>query len=168
MKLHLYEKKKFVFVVQIMTSKQEGESKTEAQTLQILPAEVDVAFINKLKDVFGIEGARAVLRLIRAMLIRKMHTVLVWGNWYLTKLDIAGLRLRVTVSRYYGDLVYEITIRAIIEDIDPLLIKKNLRDIYKMAGIDKEQEKIARDIEAVVAKYIREQQLEEEELEATT
>jgi hypothetical protein len=95
-----------------------------------------------------------------------MHTVLVWGNWYLTKLDVAGLKLRVSLSRYYGDLVYEITIRAIIEDIDPVLIRKNLRDIYKMAGIDKEQEKVARDIEAIVAKHIQEHQLEEEEIEA--
>ena len=151
-----------------MISKHEVETKTGTQTLQILPTEVDVTFVNKLKDVFGIEGARAVLRLIRSMLIRKMHTVLVWGNWYLTKLDVAGLKLRVSISRYYGDLVYEITIRAIIEDIDPVLIKKNLREIYKMAKIDKEAEKITRDIEEIVARHIREHQLEEEELEAST
>jgi len=151
-----------------MISKHEAETKTGTQTLQILPTEVDVTFVNKLKDVFGIEGARAVLRLIRSMLIRKMHTVLVWGNWYLTKLDVAGLKLRVSISRYYGDLVYEITIRAIIEDIDPVLIKKNLREIYKMAKIDKEAEKITRDIEEIVARHIREHQLEEEELEAST
>jgi hypothetical protein len=150
-----------------MISKPESETKTETQTLQILPGEVDVTFVNKLKDVFGIEGARAVLRLIRSMLIRKMHTVLVWGNWYLTKLDIAGLKLRVSISRYYGDLVYEITIRAIIEDIDPILIKKNLREIYKMARIDKELEKTTRDIEEIVARHIRERQIEEEEIEAS-
>jgi len=151
-----------------MISKHEVETKTETKTLQILPTEVDVTFVNKLKDVFGIEGARAVLRLIRSMLIRKLHTVLVWGNWYLTKLDVAGLKLRVSISRYYGDLVYEITIRATIEDIDPVLIKKNLREIYKMAKIDKEAEKVARDIEEIVARHIKEHQLEEEELEAST
>jgi len=150
-----------------MISSQKQSENTSGKTLQLLPLESEVAFVNKLKDVFGIEGARAVLRLIRAMLIRKMHSVLVWGNWYLTKLDVAGLKLRVSISRYYGDLVYEITIRAMIEDIDPLLIKKNLRDIYKMAGIDKEQEKVTRDIETVVARYIQEQSLEEEEIEVS-
>jgi hypothetical protein len=161
------EIKNQVFEVQIMISSQKQLENTSEKSLQILPLETEVGFINKLKDVFGIEGARAVLRLIRALLIRKMHTVLVWGNWYLTKLDVAGLKLRVSLSRYYGDLVYEITIRAIIEDIDPLLIKKNLRDIYKMAGIDKEQEKVARDIETVVAKHIQEHSLEEEEIEVS-
>ena len=150
-----------------MISSQKQSENTSGKTLQLLPLESEAAFVNKLKDVFGIEGARAVLRLIRAMLIRKMHSVLVWGNWYLTKLDVAGLKLRVSISRYYGDLVYEITIRAMIEDIDPLLIKKNLRDIYKMAGIDKEQEKVTRDIETVVARYIQEQSLEEEEIEVS-
>ena len=161
------EIKNSVFEVQIMISSQKQSENTSGKTLQLLPLESEVAFVNKLKDVFGIEGARAVLRLIRAMLIRKMHSVLVWGNWYLTKLDVAGLKLRVSISRYYGDLVYEITIRAMIEDIDPLLIKKNLRDIYKMAGIDKEQEKVTRDIETVVARYIQEQSLEEEEIEVS-
>jgi hypothetical protein len=132
----------------------------------VLPTELEVKFVDRLKDVFGIEGTRAVLRLIRAVIMRRLHGILTWANWYLTKLDIAGLKIRVNASRYFGDLVYEVNIRVLIEDIDPILIRKHLKVLYKMAKIDKDQERVTRELEEIVAKYMKEDLLEEEEFQA--
>lgn len=132
----------------------------------MLPTELEVKFVDRLKDVFGIEGTRAVLRLIRAVIMRRLHGILTWANWYLTKLDIAGLKIRVNASRYFGDLVYEVNIRVLIEDIDPILIRKHLKVLYKMAKIDKDQERVTRELEEIVAKYMKEDLLEEEEFQA--
>lgn len=123
-------------------------------------------FVDRLKDVFGIEGTRAVLRLIRAVIMRRLHGILTWANWYLTKLDIAGLKIRVHSSRYFGDLVYEVNIRVLVEDIDPILIRKHLKVLYKMAKIDKDQERVTRELEEIVAKFMKEDLLEEEEFQA--
>jgi len=125
-----------------------------------------VKFVDRLKDVFGIEGTRAVLRLIRAVIMRRLHGILTWANWYLTKLDIAGLKIRVHSSRYFGDLVYEVNIRVLVEDIDPILIRKHLKVLYKMAKIDKDQERVTRELEEIVAKFMKEDLLEEEEFQA--
>jgi hypothetical protein len=132
----------------------------------VLPTELEVKFVDRLKDVFGIEGTRAVLRLIWAVIMRRLHGILTWANWYLTKLDIAGLKVRVNSSRYFGDLVYEINIRVMVEDIDPILIRKHLKVLYKMAKIDKDQERVTRELEEIVAKFMKEDLLEEAELQA--
>jgi len=138
----------------------DDQNKRQA-SMPILPTSSDTAFVDKLKDTFGVEETREILRLIRAIIMRRMHSILVWSNWYLTKLDITGLKLRTTYSRYFGNLVYEITIRVSLEDIDPMLIKRNLKQLYKMAKLDKDQERVTREIEAIVEKYSKEKEFEE-------
>jgi len=135
--------------------------KDQQKQIQILPGSLEADFVSKLKEVFGAEETREILRLIRAIIMRRMHSILIWSNWYLTKLDIAGLKIRTTYSRYFGNLVYEMNIRVSLEDVDPLVIKKNLRQLYKMAKLDRDQERVAREIEAIVEKYSEKKQMEE-------
>ena len=139
--------------------------KDQEKQIQILPVSYDATFVNKLKDVFGAEETREILRLIRAIIMRRMHSILIWSNWYLTKLDIAGLKIRTTYSRYFGNTLYEMNIRVSLEDVDPLVIKKNLRQLYKMAKIDRDQERVTREIEAIVEKYGKDKGSEEMDLE---
>jgi hypothetical protein len=140
------------------------ELDTNSESIYILPSEFEAQFLGKMVKVFGIDEARVILRMIRAVMIRRLHTVLSWSNWALSKIDIAGIRIRASYSRYFGDLVYELVIRVTVEDIDPLLVKKNIRTLYKMAKIDYDQARAARDIAAVVEKYVKEEWEEEEEI----
>jgi len=137
----------------------------DAESIYVLPSEFEAQFIGKMLKVFGVEDAKVILRMIRAVMIRRLHAVLTWSNWALSKIDIAGIRIRASYSRYFGDLVYELVIRVTVEDIDPTLIKKNIKALYKMAKIDFDQARVAREIEAIVGKYLQEEELQEEEID---
>jgi hypothetical protein len=135
------------------------------ENVYLLPSELETQFLSRLEKIFGEDGAKAILRMIRAIIIRRLHSVLLWGNWMLSKLDIGGIRTRVSFSRYYGDLVYEISMRVSLEDLDPMLIRRNIGTLYKMAKMDMDIARTARDIDAVVGKFIQEELLREEEFE---
>jgi len=126
----------------------------------ILPTESDTVLIDKLSRVFGESGAREILRLVKAILLRRISSIITWSNWYLTKMDIAGLKLRTSFYRSYTDSVFELTIKVVLEDLDPVLIKKNLRELYRMAKPDRDQARVLKELEAIVEKYYREEELE--------
>jgi len=120
----------------------------------ILPSEADVTFVRKLEKVFGYENSKEILRMIKAVLLRRLHSVITWSSWYLQKLDIAGIQLRVNWERSYTDVTYEIIIRVTLDDLDPILIKKNLKTLYKMMKLDRDQERVVRELEAIVKTYL--------------
>jgi hypothetical protein len=135
--------------------------KPEESLAELLHSPGEQIFIPKLERVFGEDYAREVYRLIKAIVMRRMHSVIVWANFYLSKLDIAGIKTRVEFHRYYGDQVYTVEIKVVIEDIDPHTIKRNLTEVYKMAKLSRDEEALTRKIEALVTYELRKKAREE-------
>jgi hypothetical protein len=146
-------------MAQAQTSVSSNKSFETLEDLLHSPGEE--VFIPKLERVFGEDYAREVYRLIKAIVMRRMHSVVVWANFYLSKLDIAGIKTRVEFHRYYGDQVYTVEIRVLIEDIDPHTIKRNLTEVYKMAKLSRDEEALTRKIEALVTYELRKKAREE-------
>jgi len=93
--------------------------------------------------------------------MRRLHSIIAYTEFYLSKLDVAGIMVNVTIDRLYKSLTYELTIKVTINDIDPYVIKKNLSKLYRMAKIDRDLQRITRDLSAIVAAHLKQEEGEE-------
>ncbi len=138
-----------------------SNSSNNDQLLELIPGDLEATLISKLERLFGVDGAREILRMIKAIVMRRLHSIIAYTEFYLSKLDVAGIMVNVTIDRLYKSLTYELTIKVTINDIDPYVIKKNLSKLYRMAKIDRDLQRITRDLSAIVAAHLKQEEGEE-------
>ena len=140
---------------------QEKNKIDSSQLLELIPSDLETTLISKLEKLFGVDGSREILRMIKAIVIRRLHSIIAYSEFYLSKLDISGITINVTIDRLYRPFTYELIIRVSVSDVDPVVIKKNLGKLYKMAKIDRDLQRVTRELEAIVEAHLKEKALED-------
>jgi hypothetical protein len=135
---------------------------------EVLPVAGETALIAKLERFFGEDRARDIARMIQVVAMRRLHSVVSWAEYFLSKLDISGIKTRVTIERHLGTFSYEVTIRLSVEDVDPIVIRRNIKELYRAARLGRDEAKYLERLERYMWALIRQEALrggEEEEEE---
>jgi hypothetical protein len=147
-----------------LENEQEGNQESGvADHLDIIPLMGETNIMGKLEKYFGEDKARDIARMLQVIALRKIHSVISFAEYFLGKLDIAGIRTRVGIERHLGSFSYEVTIRLYVEDVDPVMIKKNMRELYRMAKFSRDEEKLITQLENYVWAIIRSEATKDEE-----
>jgi hypothetical protein len=133
---------------------------------ELIPIVGETALMAKLERFFGEDRARDIARMIQVIAMRRLHSVMSFAEYFLSKLDISGIKTRVTIERHFGAFSYELTIRLSVEDVDPVVIRRNIKELYRSARLGRDEARYLERLERYLWTIVRQEALkggEEEE-----
>lgn len=142
---------------------------SQPEVPELIPVIGETALMVKLERFFGEDRARDIARMIQVIAMRRLHSVMSFAEYFLSKLDISGIKTRVTIERHFGAFSYELTIRLSVEDVDPVVIRRNIKELYRAARLGRDEAKYLERLERYLWAIVRQEALkggeEEEEVE---